>query len=108
MSSVYPGPSTAVQSFPLASFLRASGLHVGSAAAAAALRHDLVNQRHLTESEFDEAYAIARLTPGTNLLAMYTLLGRRLAGWRGAAVALSAGTVIPAAIAGICAAMYVS
>lgn len=95
------------RSFPLASFLRASGLHVGAAAAAAALRHDLVDRGQLTASEFDEAYAIARVTPGTNLLAMYTLLGKRLAGWRGAASALAVGTVIPAATAGLFAATYI-
>lgn len=95
------------RSFPLASFLRASGLHVGAAAAAAALRHDLVDRGQLTASEFDEAYAIARVTPGTNLLAMYTLLGKRLAGWRGAASALAVGTVVPAAIAGLFAATYI-
>lgn len=108
MSSVYQRPSTTDRGFPLTAFLRASGLHVGAAAAAAALRHDLVDRGKLTDSEFDEAYAIARLTPGTNLLAMYTLLGQRLAGWRGAAAALAAGTLIPAVIAGVFAALYVS
>ena len=108
MASVYPPLSAPDRSFPLASFLRASGLHVGAAAAAAALRHDLVDRGKLTDSEFDEAFAVARLTPGTNLLAMYTLLGQRLAGWRGATAALSAGTLIPAAIAGGFAALYVS
>ena len=94
--------------FPLASFIRASGLHVGAAAAAAALRRDLVEGEFLSSSEFDEAYAIARLTPGTNLLAMYTLLGKRLAGWPGAAIALTSGALIPAAIAGVIAAVYVA
>lgn len=108
MAPVYPRPSPPDRAFPLASFLRASGLHVGAAAAAAALRHDLVQAGKLTDSEFDEAYAIARLTPGTNLLAMYTLLGERLAGWGGAARALAAGTVIPALIAGAFAALYVT
>jgi chromate transporter len=94
--------------FPLASFLRASTLHVGAAAAAASLREDLAESGPLTSSEFDEAYAVARLTPGTNLLAMYTLLGERLTGWRGATTALSAGVIVPAAISGVLAATYVS
>jgi|KBSMisStandDraft_5_1062788.scaffolds.fasta_scaffold661399_3 chromate transport protein ChrA len=72
MSSVYRQP---FDQFPLSSFLRASGLHVGAAAAAAALRRDLVEGNAVTGPEFDEAYAIARLTPGTNLLAVYVLLG---------------------------------
>lgn len=81
---------------------------MGAAAAAASLRDDLVQQGSLTSSEFDEAYAIARLTPGTNLLAMYVLLGERLGGWRAAAEALAAGAVIPAALAGMVAAAYVN
>ena len=69
--------------FPFGSFVRASSLHVGAAAAAAALRRDLVDQEKLSAAAFDEAYAVARVTPGTNLLAMYTLLGERIAGWKG-------------------------
>ena len=64
--------------FPLLEFIRASSLHVGAAAAAAALRRDLVDTGRLPSASFDEAYAVARLTPGTNLLAMYTLLGEKL------------------------------
>jgi chromate transporter len=52
----------------------------------------------LSASAFDEAYAVARLTPGTNLLAMYTLLGERFAGWSGAFTALTVGTFVPALI----------
>ena len=48
---------------------------------------------------FDEAYAVARVTPGTNLLAMYTLLGERFAGWPGALLALSVGALVPAIMA---------
>ena len=62
-------------SFPVGAFVRASSLHVGAAAAAAALRRDLVDKGRLPASAFDEAYAVARVTPGTNLLAMYALLG---------------------------------
>jgi len=106
MATVYPRSAPPDRPFPLAPFLRASTLHVGAAAAAASLREDLVEHGSLTSSEFDEAYAIARLTPGTNLLAMYTLLRQRLAGWRGATTALSAGIIIPAAISGAVAAAY--
>lgn len=107
MATVYPRAAPPDRPFPLAPFLRASSLHIGAAAAAASLREYLVKHGWLTSSDFDEAYAVARLTPGTNLLAMYTLLGQRLAGWRGAATALSAGTIVPAAIAGVVAAAYV-
>jgi chromate transporter len=105
---MFSPPGHKPRSFPLGSFLKASGLHVGAAAAAASLREDLVDGGTLTSAEFDEAYAIARITPGTNLLAMYTLLGQRLAGWRGALTALSTGALIPAAIAGVVAAVYVN
>lgn len=107
MPKVY-SPAAAARPFPFGAFLRASGLHVGAAAAAAALRRELVEQRFVTEGEFDEAYVVARVTPGTNLLAMYVLLGQRLAGWRGAAIALVAGTIVPAAIVGLIAAAYVT
>jgi chromate transporter len=74
-------------------------LHVGAAAAAAALRRDLVDTGRVSSAPFDEAYAVARVTPGTNLLAMYTLLGKRFAGWRGALLALCVGAFVPAIIA---------
>ena len=57
---------------------------------------------------FDEAYAVARVTPGTNLLAMYVLLGERFAGWTGAITALSVGALVPAAIAVLLGATYVA
>lgn len=87
------------RSFPLEAFVRASSLHVGAAAAAAALRRDLVDNGRLSASAFDEAYAVARVTPGTNLLAMYTLLGEHFGGWRGALTALTVGALVPALIA---------
>ena len=93
--------------FPLGAFIRASSLHIGAAAAAAALRRDLVDNGPLPAPAFDEAYAVARVTPGTNLLAMYTLLGERFAGWRGALTALSVGALVPAFIAVALGAAYV-
>jgi chromate transport protein ChrA len=88
-------------------FVRASSLHVGAAAAAASLRRDLVDGGRLPGQAFDEAYAVARVTPGTSLLAMYVLLGERLAGWQGALVALGVGALVPAAVAVILGAAYV-
>ena len=61
----------------------------------------------VTGFEFDQVYAFARLTPGTNLLAIYTILGERLAGWRGAAGALLVGAAVPASIALAATALYV-
>jgi chromate transporter len=89
-------------------FIRASSLHIGAAAAAASLRSDLVDGGYIDSAAFNEAYAVARLTPGTNLLAMYALLGYRLRGQRGAALALSIGALVPALIALVIAVVYVS
>jgi chromate transporter len=94
--------------FPLVEFIRASSLHVGAAAAVAVLRRDLVDSRRLPSGAFDEAYAVARVTPGTNLLAMYVLLGERFAGWRGAVTALGVGVFVPAVIAVLLGAAYVA
>lgn len=104
--SVHTQPSAGSR-FPLLEFIRASSLHVGAAAAAAALRRDLVDTGRLPGTAFDEAYAVARVTPGTNLLAMYTLLGERFAGWRGALLALAVGALIPAIVAVTLGASYV-
>jgi chromate transporter len=100
-------PTSASRSFPLLEFIRASSLHVGAAAAAAALRRDLVDTGRLPSGAFDEAYAVARVTPGTNLLAMYTLLGHRFAGWLGGLTALGVGALIPTIIAVLLGAAYV-
>jgi chromate transport protein ChrA len=70
-----------MNSHRLAPFLRASSLHIGAAAAAASLRHDLVKEGKVESRDIDAAYAISRVTPGTNLLALYALLGHRLGGW---------------------------
>ena len=104
--SVHTHASTGSR-FPLLEFIRASSLHVGAAAAAAALRRDLVDTGRLPGTAFDEAYAVARVTPGTNLLAMYTLLGERFAGWPGALLALAVGALVPAIVAVTLGAAYV-
>lgn len=83
---------------PFISFLRASSLHIGAAAVTATLREELVDDTRLTPGEFDTAFAVARLTPGTNLLALYAQLGKHLGGWPLAVGAVAAGTLVPAAI----------
>ena len=107
MAGVYstPGPS---ESFPWHVFLRASTLHVGAAAAAASLRSDLVDGRRVDAATFNDAYAVARLTPGTTLLALFALLGYRVQGLRGATSALLVGTAVPAVFAVCLAAVYVA
>jgi chromate transporter len=67
-----------------------------------------VDTGRLPSAAFDEAYAVARVTPGTNLLAMYTLLGERFAGWPGALLALGVGALVPAVVAVVLGAVYVA
>lgn len=86
---------------------RASSLHVGAAAAAAALREDLIDSHKLSSEDFNRCYAIARLTPGTNLLALYAAIGDRLTSWYGGIACVVVGSAVPAAIAIVLAAIYV-
>jgi chromate transport protein ChrA len=90
----------------LTPFVRASSLHIGAAAATAALRHDLVRDHQVMPEEVDRAYAVSRVTPGTNLLALYAVLGHRLGGWPLAALAVMVGAVVPAVLAVLIAAAY--
>lgn len=106
MPAVYRHVSGASSAFPWTAFLRASSLHIGAAAAAASLRRDVVDQGRTPPELFDQAFAVSRLTPGTNLLALYVLLGRHFAGWRGALQALAIGSLVPSLLACAVAAAY--
>ena len=90
----------------LPAFVRASVLHIGAAAATAALRHDLVASHRVDPHEIDGAYAVSRLTPGTNLLALYALLGHRLGSWKLALQTVAVGALIPASVAVLIAILY--
>lgn len=89
-------------------FVRASLLHIGAIAATTSLRADLVDDGPLDSDAFWEAYAVARLTPGTNFFALYVLLGKQLAGWAGVGLALMAGAIPPSLVAVTVAAIYVT
>jgi hypothetical protein len=52
----------------LPAFIRAASLDIG---AAVSLRRDLVETGVMSYDDFGRCFAIARLTPGTNLLAFY-------------------------------------
>ena len=54
--------------------------NISGSAAAAALQERLAAEGLMPRHVFQIAYAAARLTPGTNLLALYALLGHRLMG----------------------------
>src|SRR5436309_4344508 len=52
-------------------------------------------ERWMSAREFGEAWALSQLSPGIHLVALAGLIGRRAAGWRGAAAAVL-GMMIPA------------
>lgn len=54
------------------------------------LRDDLVARGWLTHPEYNLCFVLARLAPGTNLLALCAALGWKVLGWRGAAAAVGA------------------
>ena len=74
--------------------------NVSGGAAAAAIQERLAAEGRLPRHLFQIAYAAARLTPGTNLLALYTALGHTVGGWRGAVAGLAAGS-IPSALCAV-------
>ena len=84
----------------------ASSLHIGAAAAAASLRHDLIKDHRVEAHDIDAAYAVSRITPGTNLLALYAALGHRLGGWPLAVQAVAVGALVPAVMAVLIAFFY--
>jgi chromate transporter len=66
----------------------------GGSATTAVLHRAIVDDRHWVPPErIALIYALARLTPGTNLLALCTGLGWQWRGWRGALIALLAASV---------------
>ena len=71
--------------------------HVGAGATSAALRDRLVADRIVERDEFDSLFAAARLTPGTNLLALFAGLGRLVGGLGGAVIAVTMASA-PAAL----------
>jgi len=79
--------------------LRASATHIGGTATQAWLRTQLVDTGRISADDFNRCFAVARLTPGTNLLAFHAALGYHVGRWRGALAGLGVSTIVPAAIA---------
>ena len=81
-------------------FLKRGNLTFGSATALAALlRDDLVDRfGWLDDATFALIYTLARVTPGTNMLALYAGLGWKLRRWSGVLVALLCASVPPSII----------
>jgi len=66
----------------------------------------LVESHRVESHEIDSAYAVSRVTPGTNLLALYALLGHRLGGWKLSVQAVAVGAFVPASVAVLLAFLY--
>jgi chromate transporter len=81
-------------------FLRVGNVTFGSGAASTVLlREELVEKRGLLgRHQFALCYALARVTPGTNLFALFSAAGWYLRGWPGAFVAIVSAS-LPASIA---------
>jgi chromate transporter len=76
-------------------FTRYANLTWGGGSATIAVIHDqIVTKRNwISELHFNLAFALSRLTPGTNLLAFCTAAGWLARKWRGAIVALIASSL---------------
>lgn len=73
----------------------------------AVLRDEIIGKRAwMTAQRADLAFALARLTPGTNVLAFCTAIGWLLRGWSGAAAALIGASVPSGLITVIFTALY--
>ena len=72
-----------------------------------ALERDLVEQHHwLKRDQFRTLYGLARLTPGTSILALVTGIGWQLHASTGAIVALAVSTIPGSVLAALLAAAY--
>ncbi len=82
-------------------FTRYANLTIGGGSATiAVLRGQIIRRRGwISEGQFHLAYALSRLTPGTNVLAFCTAVGWMARRWSGALVALTAASVPCSALA---------
>ncbi|HYW54075.1 MAG TPA: chromate transporter [Dongiaceae bacterium] len=74
-------------------FARISATAFGGGQMSAMRREIVRNNRWLDDDEYLELYAIAQLLPGANPTNLAVLVGSRLRGWPGAAVALLAAVL---------------
>jgi chromate transporter len=67
----------------------------GGAATLTLIRRAAVDEhRWVTEDDFTRFWALCQMAPGTNLLGLTILIGRRVGGWRGVVVCLG-GLLLP-------------
>ena len=73
----------------------------------AVAQRELVDRREwLTREEFVDAYSLAQLLPGPNVVNLSLMLGDRFFGWRGAVAAVSGMLLAPLVIVLVLAASY--
>ena len=91
-----PGPGSLASIFALYGNSTFGG---GTATIVEIEKHIIDQQRWITREESHVAFAICRLTPGTNPLAYCVGVGWRMRGFAGALIALTAASLPSAAIA---------
>ena len=76
-------------------FLRAGNLTFGGGdPTVALLHHELVEKRSaITPQQYATCFALARVTPGTNVLAFSAAVAYLMRGWIGAILAVTAGSI---------------
>ena len=76
-------------------FLRAGNLTFGGGDPTMALLHqEFVEKRKvITPQHYGTSFALARITPGTNVLAFSAATGYLMRGWRGALIAVTASSI---------------
>ena len=76
-------------------FARYGNFTLGGGSATVAVMHrEILDKRHwVSGDQFNMSFALARLTPGTNLLAFGAGIGWLLRGFLGAVIALLAGSI---------------
>jgi len=63
----------------------------GGASTLYLMRREFVQARRwMTGAEYNKAFALSKLVPGTNIIAQSILMGKMVAGWRGAVVSVTA------------------
>jgi chromate transporter len=73
----------------------------------AVAQRELVDRRRwLTREEFVDAYSLAQLLPGPNVVNLSLMLGDRFFGWRGAMAAIGGMLLLPLVVVLVLAASY--
>lgn len=103
-----PTPGTCTPASPLELFTTFTLLALqGFGGVLAVAQRELVERKQwLTRAQFLEAYSLAQLLPGPNVVNLSLMLGDRFFGWRGALAALCGMLLAPLAIVIALAASY--